>query len=156
MEFSDLEDDPNVVHGILSRISFLGGLNTTELSKVLSFMQVVHCTAGECIVKQGDEPSHIFIIRKGCVQLLIADKKKELSKREFCVGEHFGEVAMLTLINEHASFVALEPCEFIAFPRKAFYRLRMGDPDLFCRIVINIARDLARKVQFSDDLMLRT
>jgi CRP-like cAMP-binding protein len=59
------------------------------------------------------------------------------------------------LVNESATFVAKEDCELIAFPRKAFYQLKTETPDLFCRIVLNLARDLTRKVLYSDDLMLR-
>ena len=155
MVFDRLDENAEALQRILSEISFLGGFDGSELRMVLGFMQAVRCEANEQIISKGDEPSHIFIIREGTVELRLADEERELMKRQFSVGDHFGEVAMLTLRNESASFVALEACEMIAFPRSAFYRLKSEHPEIFCRIVINIARDLARKVQFSDDLMLR-
>jgi len=106
-------------------------------------------------VCKGDEPTHIYIIQSGLVELRIGDENKDVRKREFGLGDHFGEVAMLSLVNDTATFIALEDCRLISFPRKAFLRLKQDSPELFCRIILNLARDLARKLQFSDDLMLR-
>jgi CRP-like cAMP-binding protein len=114
----------DAIHGILSSISFLGGFNESELNSILSFVEEVNFKAGERIARKGDAPTHIYIIRSGRVELRIGDQSKEVSKREFQIGEHFGEVAILSLVNESATFVAKEDCELIAFPRKAFYQLK--------------------------------
>lgn len=147
---------PHSVQEILSEISFLGGFDESEMNRILSFVEEAEFKGGKTIVRKGEAPSHIYIIRKGRVELRIGDQSKDVSKREFQMGEHFGEVAMLSLMNESATFVAKEDCELIAFPRQAFYQLKTKSPDLFGRIVLNIARDLARKVQYSDDWMLRS
>ena len=76
----------------------------------------------------------------------MSDKYIILHKRTFEVGDHFGEVAMLSLVNETASSVALEDCDLLAFPFSARHELRKASPNLCGRIVLNLARDLARKV----------
>ena len=69
--------------------------------------------------------------------------------------DHFGEVAMLSMINNTASFFAAEGCQLIAFSRKSLARLSKEEPLIFRQLILNLARDLARKVQYSDERMLR-
>lgn len=147
-------DQAAAVREILSNVPFLGGFTEDELALITSYFEHTSAPSGKLIICKGEQPSHLYVILSGRVELQISDKDKAIHKRTFEVGDHFGEVAMLALINEAASFVALEDCELLAFPGSAFYKLRKESPDLFGRIVLNLARDLARKVQYSDELML--
>ena len=61
---------------------------------------------------------------------------------------------MLSLVNNTASFRAAEESELIVFSRKAFNRLRKEDPTIFSHLILNLARELARKLQYSDDILL--
>jgi CRP-like cAMP-binding protein len=61
---------------------------------------------------------------------------------------------MLSMINHTASFVAAEPSELIVLSRRALNQLRKDDADLFCRLILNLARDLARKLQYTDEMLL--
>ncbi len=122
---------------------------------MLSYFEPLSFKAGDVIAEKGGQSSHIYIIRSGRVELHLADENQDIRKREFTVGDHFGEVSMLSLINDTATFVALEDCECIAFSRKSLARLKAENLELFSRVLLNLARDLARKIQYSDDLMLR-
>jgi CRP-like cAMP-binding protein len=88
------------------------------------------------------------------VELRIGDGTTNLPKREFFVDDHFGEVAMLSMINDTALFFAAEDCQLIAFSRKSLARLSKEAPLIFRQLMLNLARDLSRKVQYSDELML--
>lgn len=144
------------VREILSRISFLGGISEDQLDKLIGYFECTTFKAGACIARKGDTPTHIYIIQSGCVALRIADGAVDLRKREFTIGDHFGEVAMLSMINNTASFFAIEDCNLITFSRRSFARLSKEEPLVFRQLILNLARDLARKVQYSDELMLRS
>lgn len=113
------------VRGILSRIPFLGGIEGDAFESMYGYFE------------------HTAI------------KAVDLRKREFSVGDHFCEVAMLSMINDNASFFAVEDCQLIAFSRKSLARLSREESLIFRQLMLNLARDLARKVQYSDELMLR-
>jgi len=66
-----------------------------------------------------------------------------------------GEAAMLSMTNKTASFVAAEDCELIVLSRRALNQLRCEDSNLFCILMMNLARDLARKLQYTDDILLK-
>ena len=76
-----------------------------------------------------------------------------MDKREFEVGDSFGEAALLSMINNTASFYALEDCELIALSRQSLNRLRKEQPTVFTQLIVNIARDLARKLQYTDEML---
>ncbi|MEO7933271.1 MAG: cyclic nucleotide-binding domain-containing protein [Chthoniobacterales bacterium] len=153
--YTPLEDVEPVV-AILSQISFLGGVSDAQRDQIFPLLEMGFFKKGEYVTRRGEEPSHIYIIKSGRIDLLITDHEVEVKKREFNVGNCFGEAAMLSMINNTASFVAAEDTELIMLSRRALNRLRGSDPEVFAILVLNLARELARKLQYSDDILLRT
>jgi len=143
-----------LVRPILSKISFLGGVTDEQLDRMAPFFETATFETGEYVARQDEEPSHIHIIKKGTISLVISAHGCSVSKRNFQVGDSFGEAAMLSMINHTASFVAAEPSELIVLSRRALNQLRKDDADLFCRLILNLARDLARKLQYTDEMLL--
>ena len=138
----------------MSRVSFLGGLNEEQRKVVYNYLEIARYHKGEYVARHGEEPSHIYIIKSGSVHLLIEDNDTAVEKRTFKAGDCFGEAAMLSLINNTASFICAEDSTLIVFSRKAFNRLRKDDPTAFCQLILNLARELARKLQYSDEILL--
>ena len=153
-EYTPLKDVEPVI-SILSKISFLGGVSDAQRNKIFRLLEIVFFKKGEYVSKRGEEPSHIYIIKTGKIALLITDNEVAVRKREFNVGDCFGEAAMLSMINNTASFVAAEESELIVLSRMALNQLRREDPNLFCILIMNLARELARKLQFTDEILLR-
>src|SRR5437879_4414752 len=125
-EYSPLTDVDSVI-SILSKISFLGGVSDAQREEIFRLLEVGHFRKGEYVSKRGEEPSHIYIIKKGKIELLIGDDEIAEKKREFNVGDCFGEAAMLSMINNTASFVAAEDSELIMLSRRALNQLRRED-----------------------------
>ena len=153
-EFTPLKDVESVI-SILSKISFLGGVSDAQRNEIFRFLEIGFFKEGEYVSKRGEEPSHIYIIKKGKVDLLITDNDVAVRKREFTVGDCFGEAALLSMINNTASFVAAEDSELIVLSRRALNQLRRDDLTVFSVLMMNLARELARKLQFTDEILLR-
>lgn len=153
-EYTPLQD-VNSVMSILSKISFLGGVSDSQRDEIFRLLEIGRFKKGEYVSRRGEEPSHIYIIKKGKIDLLITDRDVTFKKREFNVGACFGEAALLSMINNTASFVAAEDSELIVLSKRALNRLRGNDPKVFCILIINLARELARKLQYTDDILLK-
>lgn len=153
-EYAPLIDVDSVL-SILSQISFLGGVSDAQRAEIFRRLEIGSFQKGEFVSKKGEEPSHIYIIKKGKIDLLITDNEVAITKREFHVGECFGEAAMLSMINNTASFVAAEDSELIMLSRRALNKLRQEDLKLFSVLIINLSRELARKLQFTDEILLK-
>src|SRR5579862_7082852 len=89
-------NDVSSVTSILSKISFLGGVPDEQRDEVFRHLEVGSFKKGEYISKRGEPPSHIYIIRKGKVAVMITDNEVAIRKREFNVGDCFGEAALLS------------------------------------------------------------
>lgn len=153
-EYPPLEDFDSI-EPILSKISFLGGVSDAQRHEVLELMEVSSFKKGEYISRAGEEPSHIYVIEKGKIDLMITEADgTTLRKREFHVGDCFGEAAMLSMDNHTASFVAAEDSKLIMLSRRALNRLHHDDLELFSILIMNLARELARKLQFTDEMLL--
>jgi CRP-like cAMP-binding protein len=144
------------VQSILSNIPFLGGITDEQRKLIFSYFETANYATGEVIARKGETPSHIYIIKAGSVGLVLENSSRAVSKREFYEGDSFGEAALLSMINNTASFVAKENCELIVLSRRALNELRKRDPDVFCHLMVNMARELARKLQYTDDMLLRS
>lgn len=153
-EYTPLKDAESVV-AILSQISFLGGISNTQREEIFQLFEVGHFSKGEYISRKGEAATHIYIIEKGKVDLLVGDHDVTVKKREFNVGDCFGEAAMLSMINNTASFVAAEDCDLIVLSRRSLNQLRREDAAAFSILILNLARELARKLQYTDEMLLK-
>lgn len=143
------------VFSILENVPFLGGITETQRRLIFNFLERASYEAGELIARKGETPTHIYIIKSGRVGLVLEHEGNLVSKRQFGAGASFGEAALLSLINNTASFRADEASELIVLSRKSLNALRKKDPEIFTHLMVNMARELARKLQYTDEMLLR-
>ena len=153
-EYAPLKDLNSVI-SILSKISFLGAVSDKQRKEIFRLLEIGAFKKGEYVSVKGEEASHIYIIKRGIIDLLITDNEVVIKKRSFHIGDCFGEAAMLAMQNNTASFVATEDSELIVLSRRALNQLRHEDINLFCVLIMNLARELARKLQFTDEILLK-
>ena len=142
-EFAPLTDAKSV-SGLLSHVPLLEGVSDVDREKI-GLLEVGQFKKGEYIVRGGEKLTHVYIIKKGKVDLLIAEDGQTTKKCQFHTGDCFGEAAMLSLLDSTASFVAAENCEVIVLSRRGLNQLRHEDSHLFSVLIMNLARELARK-----------
>jgi CRP-like cAMP-binding protein len=124
-------DNIDSVLSILSQIAIWGGLSDEQRSKVFKRLEVGIYKKGEYIFRKGDQPSHIYIVKKGRIDLFISDRDTVIEKETLTVGGCFG-VASLMAMATH-----------------------MGeDIHLFALLMMNIAREIARRLKLTDDILL--
>ena len=153
--FTPLEN-PGEVIAILSQISIFGGVTDAQQQEIFSRLQTGVFKRGEFIFQKGDEPSHIYIVKSGLIELFIPDKEAMVGKKRLGVGECFGQVALMSIHQHTISAVALEDSEVIVFSKRLLHQLHHEDITLFALLMMNIARELARRLQFMDELLIRS
>ena len=151
--FTPLKDVGSVL-SILSKISIFGGINDTQQLEIFRRLETGFYKKGEFIFQTGDEPTHIYIVKTGGIDLQIHGQKVVLHKKELSVGECFGEASLMSMHPHTASAQATEDTEIIVLSRHALNQLRYEDPSLFSLLLINIARELARRLKTTDDILL--
>ena len=139
---------------ILSDIAVWGGMSEAQHDKILKRLEAGIFKKGEDIFQKGDEPSCIYIVRKGKVVLLIADKQVNFEKKTLMAGECFGVASLMAMQRHTSTAVALEDSEIMVLSREALFQLRHEDIELFALLMMNIARELARRLKLTDDILL--
>ncbi len=153
--FSPIKDSREVLP-ILSRIAIFGGATEIQQREIFRRLETGTIEKGTYIFRKGEEPSHIYIVKSGEVELLIPGADVTIQKKALGVGECFGQVALMSMQQHAVSAVASEPSEIIVLSRSALHQLRHEDIELFALLMMNIARELARRLKFTDEMLLNS
>ena len=151
--FVPLKDIESVLP-ILSDIAIWGGVSDQQRYKIFKQLETGIFKQGEYIFQKGEEPSHIYIVKKGKIGLHISAKGVNLEKKTLAVGECFGVASLMAMQRHTATAIALEDSEVMVLSRQAVLQLQQEDIKLFALLMMNIARELARRLTLTDDILL--
>ena len=132
-----------------------GGLTDPQRNLILERVEAAHFKRGENIFQAGDEPMHIYLVKSGLVGLFISDHKVKIEKKRLGKGECFGHVALISINKHNVSAVAVVDSDILVLSKSLLQELRHHDSELFSLLMLNIARELARRLQFTDELLLQ-
>jgi CRP/FNR family transcriptional regulator, cyclic AMP receptor protein len=139
---------------ILSNIAIWGGVTDVQREEIFRRLEVGTFKQGEYVFRKGEEPSHIYVVKKGRIGLLIADEEVTIEKKVLEAGECFGEASLMSMQRHTTNAVALEDSEIMVLSRQALLQLKDEDIQLFALLMMNIARELARRLKLTDDILL--
>jgi len=146
--------DTESVRTILSEIAILGGFSDRQLSEIFKYLEEAVYEPGEYIFQRGDDPSYIYIVKKGKIDLLITKQKVILKKKTLAAGDCFGEASLMAMHKHTATAIARETSEVMVLSRRALLQLQKEDAKLFSLLMMNIARELARRLELTDEILL--
>lgn len=139
---------------ILNKISIFSALSDKQLYKIFKLLKRTEYKKGDMVFEQGDDPSNIFIILSGSVELVLNTGKSFLVKARFEEGACFGETAVIGIQKHTASAVAVEDTKLIVLPKKALFNIWETDKELFGILILNIAREACRRLNQADETLL--
>ncbi len=151
--FVPLADIETVVP-ILSEIAIFGGFEDRQLHEIFKYLEEAVFRQGDYIFRKGDDPSHIYIVKKGKIDLLITRQQVILRKKTLAVGDCFGVASLMAMHKHTATVIAVEDSEVMVLSRRALLQLQREDSKLFSLLMMNIARELARRLELTDDILL--
>ena len=94
----------------------------------------------------------MYVIRNGAVRVVKnLGTNDEVLLARMGAKDFFGEMCILETLPRAASVQAMEQTELVALPSSAFYQLYKAQPDQYSILVLNIARDLSRRLRKLDE-----
>lgn len=143
MNFRPLnENKKKHIMEILSQIALLGGFSTEMTEAIISNLQEVSVKKGEYIFHSGDSPKNIYIILEGRVECYFDNKKVH----EFSQGLSLAEAAVIGIQKFKSDAIAAEDCELLVLSKMKLLELFENDKEVFSLLILNIARELARRI----------
>ncbi|MDR2553742.1 MAG: cyclic nucleotide-binding domain-containing protein [Treponema sp.] len=133
----------------LQKYSFFGGLLEEQIRKILPFMEKKSCPRGSDIILEGSLNDRISFILEGRVALI----KQGVAFLEFSEGDTFGEMEVLDIMPSAATVRALEDTTVLSISNKSLRGIYREDIHCFSLIIMNLARELSRRLRYMDDLV---
>jgi CRP/FNR family cyclic AMP-dependent transcriptional regulator len=149
-------DRSPAVEALLEETSIFIGVTDAQRDTIISRLEIGVFARGEFVFQKGDEPSHIYVVKSGSIELFFPDHDVMIEKKRLGAGECLGQVALLGMHQHTISAVALEETEIIVLSRRALQSFLQEDIGLFALLMMNLARELARRLQFTDELLLKS
>ncbi|MEM1057754.1 MAG: cyclic nucleotide-binding domain-containing protein [Verrucomicrobiota bacterium] len=136
----------------LLKVPVFAGISDHSVEVMLE--EAVHCEveAGTEMVKEGEPGHSMFIIRTGKVEVVKhSGSADEVRLCELNEGESFGEMCIVEPMPRAATVRSLETTTCVEIPTAAFQHLYNASLEDFNIVILNIARDLARRLRLLDD-----
>jgi len=136
----------------LQTIPIFAGLNQAALSELSLAAGEAEYPDKEVIVREGEAGDRMFIIHSGRVEVVkYLGSPKETVLAVLGARDFLGEMSIIECVTRSASLRALDPSLLFALKGIDLYRLYRRQPDQYSIVILNIARDLSRRLRAIDE-----
>jgi CRP/FNR family cyclic AMP-dependent transcriptional regulator len=136
----------------LQKYSLFGGLLPEEIERIRPLMERASYAPGEVVIREGEPNDRIHFILEGRV----AVSRRGLRLVELGEGETFGEMELLDVMPSAATVTALETLSVATISNSAVHDIFHQEGRAFALIMMNLARDLSRRLRRMDCIVSDT
>lgn len=141
---------------LIGELDIFQGLEDDQLDRLARIVTTRNVSRGEIIFQAGEEAKGFYAVASGRVRIYRASPSgKEQILHVFGPGYVFAEVAVFKGNAFPADAQALEASRLLFFPRDAFRRLLVEDPDLSMEMLALLALRLRSFVHRIEELSLK-
>lgn len=142
---------PLIDTNALQKYSLFGGVLPDQIDTIKPLFGYARYDIGDSPLREGDPNDKIFFITGGRVQVT----KQGIPIAELGEGETFGEMELIDVMPSIATITALESLEVVTISNRALYEISKIEPKTFSLIIMNLARDLSRRLRRMDEMACR-
>jgi CRP-like cAMP-binding protein len=140
---------------MLKNVTVFAGIQEEKLVKLCANCKLISVSKGSKVISEGTISSEIYIIVKGRFKIYLNNEGENIELLELHPGHCIGEASVIGVQSHSASVIAEEDSELMELGRKTLMDMAENDKDLFALIILNIARELARRLYNTDHLLLK-
>jgi hypothetical protein len=125
------------------RFPIFSGLSSVEVARLITMSNVIHCGAGDVILRQGVVDGMMFVILEGLAEV----RRDGRVLARLHAGSVFGEIGLLTGAPRSADVVACsDNTRLISVRQTTVARLVAEEPGIAAMLLQNLARILAHRL----------
>lgn len=136
--------DPDQAIEKFKKIPMFNGLTMEQLNKMLRICSRKNYKNQEYIYRMDEESKNMFILLKGEISIIF---NTGLELRSITPAGAVGEMGIFTGEKRSASVVAVNDCITLNFNKAELFKLFSKDTDLGIKILLNVIRDLSKKLR---------
>jgi CRP-like cAMP-binding protein len=147
--------DPPMTVAALREIGLFGALSDDVLERLARMLKTIRVKPGDTIFREGDGIAReMYVVLDGEMEVF----KKSRRKRDMRVAilgpnDCFGEMSMIDMQARSATVRALAPSRLLKVTSEDMDSLYRADLKSYALIVLNIARDLSRRLRVTDGIL---
>jgi CRP-like cAMP-binding protein len=150
----DSRPDLPVTVAALRDIGLFGALSDDVLEHLTKTLKTMRSAPGDTIFKEGDAAREMYVVLDGEIEVI----KKSRRGRDMRVAilgpaDCFGEMSIIDMQHRSASVRALAPSRLLRITTEDMDALYRHDLKSYTLIVLNIARDLSRRLRVTDSIL---
>ena len=138
----------------LSDIGIFGGLDESTIAEFVQRLPVLRLTPGDVVFREGDAGRELFVLLQGEMEVIKQSKTQRESRVAiFGPGDWFGEMSILDIMPRSATVRALAPSRVLKMSAHDLEQLYRRDLKAYSIVVLNIAREMSRRLRVADGLL---
>jgi CRP-like cAMP-binding protein len=150
----DSRPDTPVTVALLRDIGLFGALSDDVLEHLAKTLKTVRVQPGEAIFREGDPAHEMYVVLEGEIEVM----KRSRRGRDWRVAilgpaDCFGEMSVIDMQPRSATVRALAPSRLVRMTTADMDELYRFDLKSYTLIVLNIARDLSRRLRVTDGIL---
>lgn len=141
------------VEATLRNITIFAGLDDSALSLLMARARSTTAPAEGVIVREGEPGNQLYLIVSGSVRICKRfGQPDQLELARLNRGDFFGEMCILETLPRAATVQAASETTLYALPSLAFYDLFRANAEQYSILILNIARDVSRRLRRLDEI----
>ena len=140
---------------LLKKVTIFSGIDNKSLKQIYSKCDIVKKRKGDVIIEEGTDATEIFILLKGSVKIALDIEKDPIEIVDLGPGSCIGEASVIGIQKHCASVILIEDSELLVLSRELLMDIYSQDKELFSLLILNIARELARRLYQTDQALLK-
>ncbi|HEX2958572.1 MAG TPA: cyclic nucleotide-binding domain-containing protein [Chitinispirillaceae bacterium] len=145
----------NEMAPILKNVTVFSGLNDESLKLICEKCEVLDFDSGTVIIEENTPATEIYILLKGSVAIVLGLREEPFELLRFGCGNCLGEASVIGIQKHSASAITVEKSTLLVLSRSILMEIFEIDKALFSLLILNIARELARRLHHSNELILK-
>ena len=140
---------------MLRDIGLFGALGDEVLEHLASSLKTKRIMPGETVFREGDGAAHeMFVVLDGEMEVSKRSRRgRDMRVAILGPGDWFGEMSVLDMQTRSATVRALGPSRLLRIASEDLDALYRHDLKSYALIVLNVARDLSRRLRVTDGLL---
>ena len=136
----------------LQSASVMAGLDHDALQFLYSLAREEKYAPQERIVGEGEPGNRMFFLIAGSVVVVKGHGTRQaVTLARLGAGEFFGEMSLVESVTRSASVIAEDVVTVCTLKGTDFHRLYRHRPDQYGIVMLNLARDLSRRLRALDE-----
>jgi CRP-like cAMP-binding protein len=150
----DLRDAP-LTPSVLREIGLFGALGDEVLEHLAHTLKTSRVGPGDTVFREGDNAGReMYVVLDGEVEVSKRSRRgRDMRVAVLGPADWFGEMSVLDMQVRSATVRAVAPTRLIRFTSEDMDALYRFDLKSYALIVLNIARDLSRRLRVTDGIL---